>query len=97
MFLKNGVHETALGSAQQKKKLARPKKNVEQPSALQIIDLFAVQGDIERPSRALFDKCAQRRKFEWQAPDLLRAWIDALQILVAQIDEMVQAKVLLSQ
>jgi len=97
VFLGKGIRETAAGSAQQEKELAGPEQNVQQPSTLQIIDVFAMQGYVQSSPRALFYERAQSRKLEGQAPNFLGSRIDSLQVFVAEIDEVVQAKILLSQ
>jgi hypothetical protein len=97
VVVQNGIGEAARGSAQQKKQLAGPEKNVQQAPALQIADVVAMQRHIESPPRALFDERAQRSEIKIHAPHFLAARIDTLQIFVAEFDEMVQSKILLSQ
>ena len=62
VLLQNGIRETARGSAQQKKKFSGPQKNVQQPAALQIVDVLAVQSRVESPPGALFNECSQSRE-----------------------------------
>ena len=97
VLLQNRIHETASGNAQKKKKFAGPQKNVQQAAALQIINVLAVQGHIQSLPRALLDERPQRSEIEIRAIHLLAAGINTLQIFVAEIDEVVQAKILLSQ
>jgi hypothetical protein len=97
MLLQNRIRETARWSAQQKKEFASPEKNIQQAAALQIIKVVAAQGRIESLSRALLDERSQRSTIEIHATRLLAAGINTLQIFVAEIDEVVQAKILLSQ
>jgi hypothetical protein len=97
VLLQNGIRESARGSAQQKEKFTGPQKNVQQAAALQIVDVIAMQRHIKRAPRALFDECAPRSGIQIHAPDFLAARINALQIFVAKFDEVVQAKILLSQ
>ncbi|MFI5093535.1 MAG: hypothetical protein ACHQIK_08840 [Candidatus Acidiferrales bacterium] len=97
VLLQNGIRESAPGSTQQKKEFAGPQKNVQQAAALQIVDVFAVQGYVKSPSRALFDKGPEVREVERHASDLLGSGVDSLQVFVAEIDEVIQAKILLSQ
>ena len=49
VLLQNGIRESAPGSTQQKKEFAGPQKNVQQAAALQIVDVFAVQGYVKSP------------------------------------------------
>jgi hypothetical protein len=58
---------------------------------------LAVDSNLQGAARALFDKSAKRRKFERDAERIFAARVDALQILVAQFDEMIDAKILLRQ
>ena len=97
VFLQKGIREAARGNTQQEEKLAGPQKNVQQAAALQIVDVFAVQSDIQSPPRTLLDECPQRGEIETHAAQLLAPGIDALQIVVAELDEVIQAKILLSQ
>jgi hypothetical protein len=97
MLFLNGICETARWGVQQKKEFASPQKNIQQAAALQIINVVAVQGRIQSASRALLDERPQRSTIEIHAAHLLAAGINSLQIFVAEIDEVVQAKILLSQ
>jgi hypothetical protein len=97
VLFQNRIHETASGNAQQKKKFAGPQKNVQQAASLKIIDVVAVQGHIQSLPRALLDERPQRSEIEIRAIHLLAAGINTSQIFVAEIDEVVQTKILLSQ
>ncbi len=97
VLLQERIREAAPGSAQQKKQFAGPEKNVQQASALQVVDVLAVQCYFKSPPRTLLDECPQIREVERNASDSLGPWIDALQIFVTEIDEVIQAKILLSQ
>ena len=97
VFLQEGIREATRGNAQQEEKLAGPQKNVQQAAALQIVDIFAMQSDFQSSPRTLLDECPQRSQIETHPPQLLAPGIDALQIVVAEFDEVIQAKILLSQ
>jgi hypothetical protein len=97
VLFQKGIRETACWGAQQKKKFAGPQKNVQQTAALQIVDIFTVQGHVQRPPRTLLNEGPQRGEIERHASGLLAPGIDTLQIFVAEFYEMVQAKILLSQ
>jgi hypothetical protein len=97
VFLQDGIRETARRGAQQKKKFASPEQNVQQAAALQVIDVPAMQGHIQRPARALLDEGPQGRELHRQTTLSLAPGIDSLQIFVAEFYEVVQAKILLSK
>ncbi len=42
------IGETAPGSAQEQKELTGPEKNVQQPAALQVVHVFALQSHVQR-------------------------------------------------
>ncbi|MGH9743087.1 MAG: hypothetical protein ACRD51_12150, partial [Candidatus Acidiferrum sp.] len=91
------IRKTAPGSSQQKEQLAGPQKNVQETAALQIVDILAAQGYVQRSPRAFLDERTQGRELKLDAPDFLCSGIDSLQVFVAQFDEVIQAKILLCQ
>lgn len=97
VLLQNGLRETARGGAQQKKKFAGPQQDVQQAAPLQIVEVFAMQGDIQSSPGTFFNERPQGREVDRDTSRLLASWIDALQVFVAEINEVVQAKILLSQ
>jgi len=97
VLLQNRIRKATRGNPQQKKKFAGPKKNIQQAAALKITDVFGMQSHVQRSRRAFLDERPQGRKIKRQAPRFLAPGIDALQIFVAEFDEVVQAKILLSK
>src|SRR6202790_768861 len=71
VLLQKRIRETSCGSPQQEKKFASPQKNVQQATALQIVEVFTMQGHIQGLPGTLLDKRPQRRQIERHAADPL--------------------------
>jgi hypothetical protein len=97
VFLENGVRKALAWSPQQNEKLAGPEQDIQKPPALQVLEVLAVHGDFESALRALFNKASHCRQLQRHLPLVPAARINALKVLVTQLDEMVDAKVLLRQ
>jgi|SRR5579859_4099487 len=94
---KQGVGECVFRSANQEKQLSCPEKDIEQSAALEVVQFLAAHGNLQSSARALFDEGAKHRQLEREAAGIFAPRVDALQILVAQFDEMIDAKILLRQ
>jgi hypothetical protein len=94
---KDGVREAGPWSTEQYKEFAGPEQDIEQPTTLEIIEVLAVQSDVQSTAGAFFDEGPKGGQIERHTIRLLTAGIDTLQVLVAKVDEVIYAKNLLSQ
>lgn len=97
VFFPKAVGKNVFRGAQKNKQLASPEQNVEEPAALKIIKIRATNCNFKGPAGAFLDESAKRRQFEGHTAWIGTTRVDALEVLVAQLDEMVDAKILLSQ
>jgi hypothetical protein len=97
VLLHHKIRKAAAWCAQQQKQFTGPQQNIQEPAALQIVNVVAVQGDFEGPLRAFLDKRPGPSKVEGNPSFGLPAGINALQILVTELDKMADAETLLRQ
>jgi len=84
-------------SAQQKEQFTSPEQNIQQASALKIAEIFRLQADVERLSRAFFDEGAHGDEVDRFCANLAPPRIKALKLFITTQQEMVQAESLAIQ
>jgi hypothetical protein len=93
----HGLDEGKPWSAQQEEQFASPEQNIQQASALKIAEIFRVEADVERLSRAFLDEGAHGDEVDGFRAELAPPRIKALKLLITTQQEMVQAESLAIQ
>jgi hypothetical protein len=96
-FLQNGIGKGWARRTQENEQLAGPQENVEQAAPLEVVEMLAAHRHFEGAARAFLDEGTQKWKFERQAALAAATRINATQIFVTKLDEVVYAEVLLSE
>ena len=96
VLFEKAVRKNVLRGAQENKQLASPEQDIEEPAPLKIIKIRAAKGNFKGAAGAFLNQSAQRRQFERHAVRVVTTRVDALEVFVAELDEMVDAKILLS-
>jgi len=76
-------------SAQQEEQFASPQQNIQQASALKVAQIFRLQADVERFSRAFLDEGAHRDEVDGLSAELAPPGIKALKLFITTQQEMV--------
>jgi hypothetical protein len=76
-------------SAQQEEQFASPQQNIQQASALKVAQIFRLQADVERLSRAFLDEGAHRDEVDGFSAELAPPGIKALKLFITTQQEMV--------
>jgi len=83
--------------AQENEEFAGPEQDVQQSSALEIGEILGMQADVQSLARTLLDKRAHGHDIRGNRRESPAAGIHGFEPLVAVLQEMVQAKILLIQ
>ena len=83
--------------SKQEEQFTRPEQNVQQASALEIAQVFRLQADVERLSRAFLDEGTRRDQVERLSAGLAAPRINALKPFITTQQEVVQAEILVIQ
>lgn len=75
---KDGVREAGPRSTEQYKEFAPPEQDIEQATSLEIVQVLAVQGDVQSTAGAFFDEGPKCGQIERHTIRLLPAGIDTL-------------------
>lgn len=94
---RGGFRECEAGCAQEKKEFPGPEQDVQQTPTLQIAQVLAMEADVQRLARALFDKSAHGGGVHGLCAESAAPRIQAFEPLIAAQQEVVQAKILLIQ
>jgi len=89
VFLQNGIRETARRGAQQKKKFTCPQQDVQQAATLKIVEVFAMQGNIQSSPGTFFYERTESSEVERETARALASRVDALQVFVTELNEVV--------
>jgi len=83
--------------SQEKEELAGPEQDVQKAAAFEIIKILGMQTDVERLAGALFDESSHGSQVDGVRADAAAPGVQALEVLIAREQEMLQAKIPLTQ
>jgi len=83
--------------SQEKEELAGPEQDVQKAAAFEIIKILGMQTDVERLAGALFDESSHGSQVDGVRADAAAPGVQALEVLIAREQEMLQAEILLIQ
>jgi len=83
--------------SQEKEELARPEQDVQKAAAIEIGKFRGVETDVERLAGALFDESSHGSQVDGVRAEAAAPGIQALEVLIARKQEMLQAEIPLIQ
>jgi len=83
--------------SQEKEELAGPEQDVQKAAAFEIIKILGMQTDVERLAGALFDESSHGSQVDGVRADAAAPGVQALEVLIAREQEMLQAEIPLIQ
>jgi hypothetical protein len=83
--------------SQEKEKLAGPEQDVQEAAAFEIIKILGMQTDVERLAGALFDESSHGSQVDGVGAKATAPRVQALEVLIAREQEMLQAEIPLIQ
>jgi hypothetical protein len=83
--------------SQEKEELAGPKQDVQKAAAIEIGKFRRVEADVERLAGTLFDESSHGSQVDGVGAEAAAPGIQALEVLIAREQEMLQAEIPLIQ
>ena len=83
--------------SQEKEELAGPEQDVQKAAAFEIIKILGMETDVERPAGTLFDENPHGSQVDELRAEAAAPGVQALEVLVAREQEMLQAEILVIQ
>jgi hypothetical protein len=87
------VEGEARGS-QEKEGLAGPEQDVQKAAAFEIIKILGMETDVERLAGTLFDESSHGSQVDRVGAETAAPGVQALEVLIAREQEMLQAEIL---
>ena len=85
------------GGSQEKEELAGPEQDVQKAAAFEIIKILGMEADVERLAGTLFDESSHGSQVDGVCAEAATPGVQALEVLIAREQEMLQAKIPLTQ
>lgn len=83
--------------SQEKEKLAGPQQDVQKAAAFEIIEILGMETDVERLAGTLFDEGSHGSQVDGVSAEAAASGVQALEVLIAREQEMLQAEIPLIQ
>ena len=83
--------------SQEKEELAGPEQDVQKAAAIEIGKFRGVKTDVERLAGAFFDESSHGSQVDGVRTEAAAPWVQALEVLIARKQEMLQAEIPLIQ
>ena len=83
--------------SQEKEELASPEQDVQKAAAFEIIKILGMETDVERLAGTLFDESSHGSQVDGVRAEAAAPGVQALEVLIAREQEMLQAKIPLTQ
>ena len=85
------------GASQEKEELAGPEQDVQKAAAFEIIKILGMETDVERLAGTLFDESPHGSQVDGVRAEAAAPGVQALEVLIAREQEMLQAEIPLIQ